>query len=248
MFNLSEKIALVTGASRGIGREIAKYLGQSGCFVIATATSSTSCQKIMQSLKEDGIEGFAIELKIQDDDSIEQLLSHLKSKSIVIDILVNNAGITRDNLAMRLTDDQWSEVIDTNLTGVFKLSRALVRGMMKKRWGRIINIGSVVGSSGNPGQANYCAAKAGLIGLSKSLALELATRGITVNVISPGFIQTDMTAELTDKQKEAIIHQVPSQAMGEPGDIAAAATYLASQEAAYVTGHTLHVNGGLYMA
>ncbi|TNF66362.1 MAG: 3-oxoacyl-ACP reductase FabG [Gammaproteobacteria bacterium] len=248
MFDLSNKTALVTGASRGIGQGISDQLAQHGAYVIGTATTDDGAHKITQRFDQLGVKGRGVKLNIADENSINELLKAFKAEKISIDILVNNAGITRDNLAMRLKDDQWDEVLNTNLTGVFKLTRGLLRDMMKKRWGRIITIGSVVGSMGNPGQANYCAAKAAVIGLSKSLAHELASRGITANVVAPGFIQTDMTAELNDAQKQAIMTQVPAQSMGNPEDIAAAAIYLASNEAGYVTGHTLHVNGGLYMA
>ncbi|MCF6775093.1 3-oxoacyl-ACP reductase FabG [Thiotrichales bacterium 19X7-9] len=248
MFDLSNKTALVTGASRGIGQGISDQLAQHGAYVIGTATTDDGANKITQRFDQLGVKGRGVKLNIADENSINELLKAFKAEKISIDILVNNAGITRDNLAMRLKDDQWDEVLNTNLTGVFKLTRGLLRDMMKKRWGRIITIGSVVGSMGNPGQANYCAAKAAVIGLSKSLAHELASRGITANVVAPGFIQTDMTAELNDAQKQAIMTQVPAQSMGNPEDIAAATIYLASNESGYVTGHTLHVNGGLYMA
>lgn len=248
MFDLKGKVAVVTGASRGIGQEILYTLARAGAYVIGTATSDEGAKKIDQGLSKLNLEGLGAKLNIASAENIDEFLTYLKKSSISVDILVNNAGITRDNLAMRLKAEQWDEVIQTNLTGVFKLTQGFLRDMMKKRWGRIITVGSVVGSLGNPGQANYCAAKAGLIGLSKSLAHELATRNITANVIAPGFVKTDMTAELNDAQKASIMNQVPAQRMGEPKDIASAALYLASDEAGYVTGHTLHVNGGLYMA
>ncbi|MCF6765361.1 3-oxoacyl-ACP reductase FabG [Thiotrichales bacterium 19S3-7] len=248
MFDLSGKTALVTGASRGIGQGISDHLAQHGAYIIGTATTDDGAGKITQRFDQLGVKGHGVKLNIADDASINELLKQLKTEAKAIDILVNNAGITRDNLAMRLKDEQWDEVINTNLSGVFKLTRGLLRDMMKKRWGRIITIGSVVGSMGNPGQANYCAAKAAVIGVSKSLAHELASRGITANVIAPGFIKTDMTADLNEAQAQAIMNQVPTQSMGNPQDIAAATVYLASNEAGYVTGHTLHVNGGLYMA
>jgi 3-oxoacyl-[acyl-carrier protein] reductase len=248
MFDLTGKVALVTGASRGIGAEIADTLAKQGAFVVGTATSQPGAEKISKRLHALDVKGHGLILNIADIESINILFDALKKGPGMPDILVNNAGITRDNLAMRLKDEDWDDVINTNLSGVFKLTRGCMRDMMKKRFGRIISIGSVVGVSGNPGQANYCAAKAGVIGMSKSLALELASRGITANVVAPGFIKTDMTDELNEKQQEAILNQIPSSKMGVPADIAAAVTYLASEEANYMTGQTLHVNGGLYLA
>ena len=242
--NLSGKIALVTGASRGIGRAIAEKLVACGATVIGTATTENGAEAISQYLGQNG-KGLA--LNVTDEASIESVISTIKAEFGDIDILVNNAGITRDNLLMRMKDDEWQDILDTNLTSVFRLSKALMRTMMKKRYGRIITIGSVVGTMGNAGQANYAAAKAGLIGFSKSLAREVASRGITVNVVAPGFIATDMTAALTDEQKALTVAQVPVGRLGEPAEIASAVAFLASDEASYITGETLHVNGGMYM-
>lgn len=242
--NLSGKIALVTGASRGIGRAIAEKLIANGATVIGTATTESGAQAISQYLGEHG-KGFA--LNVTDEQSIESVIDTIKTQYGDIDILVNNAGITRDNLLMRMKDDEWQDILDTNLTSVFKLSKALMRTMMKKRFGRIVTIGSVVGTMGNAGQANYAAAKAGLIGFSKSLAREVASRGITVNVVAPGFIETDMTQALSEEQRTNILAQVPANRLGYPKEIANAVAFLVSDEAAYITGETLHVNGGMYM-
>ena len=242
--NLSGKIALVTGASRGIGRAIAEKLVACGATVIGTATTEKGAEAISQYLDQNG-KGLA--LNVTDEASVESVISTVKAEFGDIDILVNNAGITRDNLLMRMKDDEWQDILDTNLTSVFRLSKALMRTMMKKRYGRIITIGSVVGAMGNAGQSNYAAAKAGLIGFSKSLAREVASRGITVNVVAPGFIATDMTAALTDEQKALTVAQVPVGRLGEPAEIASAVAFLASDEASYITGETLHVNGGMYM-
>ena len=242
--NLSGKIALVTGASRGIGKAIAEKLVACGATVIGTATSEKGAQAISQYLGEHG-KGFS--LNVTEQASIDTLLEAVKAEFGDIDILVNNAGITRDNLLMRMKDDEWQDILNTNLTSVFRLSKALMRSMMKKRFGRIVTVGSVVGTMGNAGQANYAAAKAGLIGFSKSLAREVGSRGITVNVVAPGFIATDMTDALTDEQKAATLAQVPAGRLGEPVEIANAVAFLVSDEAAYITGETLHVNGGMYM-
>ena len=242
--NLSGKIALVTGASRGIGRAIAEKLVACGATVIGTATTEKGAEAISQYLDKNG-KGLA--LNVTDEASIESVISTVKAEFGDIDILINNAGITRDNLLMRMKEDEWQDILDTNLTSVFRLSKALMRTMMKKRYGRIITIGSVVGTMGNAGQANYAAAKAGLIGFSKSLAREVASRGITVNVVAPGFIATDMTAALTDEQKALTLAQVPVGRLGQPIEIANAVAFLASDEASYITGETLHVNGGMYM-
>ncbi len=238
------KIALVTGASRGIGRAIAEDLIARGATVIGTATSENGAEAISAYLGEKG-KGFA--LNVTDVDSIEHVLGAIRAEFGEIDILVNNAGITRDNLLMRMKEDEWQDILDTNLTSVFRLSKAVMRAMMKKRHGRIITIGSVVGTMGNAGQANYAAAKAGLIGFSKSLAREVASRGITVNVIAPGFIETDMTQALTEEQRAGILTQVPANRLGDAKEIASAVAFLASDEAGYITGETLHVNGGMYM-
>lgn len=238
------KIALVTGATRGIGRAIAEELVSKGAFVIGTATSEKGAESISSYLGE---KGRGLVLNVAEQESIEAVLEYIKKEFGDIDILVNNAGITRDNLLMRMKDEEWFDILQTNLTSVYHLSKAMLRTMMKKRFGRIITIGSVVGSMGNPGQANYCAAKAGLIGFSKALAKEVASRGITVNVVAPGFIATDMTEVLTEEQKAGILANVPAGRLGEPQDIAKAVAFLASDDAAYITGTTLHVNGGMYM-
>jgi len=244
MFDLQGKIALVTGASRGIGRAIAEALVARGATVVGTATSENGAQNISAYLGENGTGGV---LNVSDQSSVEALLAKVAETYGGIDILVNNAGVTGDNLLMRMKEDEWQSIIDTNLTSIFRMSKGVLRGMMKKRAGRIINIGSVVGSSGNPGQTNYCAAKAGLVGFSKSLAREVASRGITVNVVAPGFISTDMTDKLSDEQRETISKDIPATRLGSPEEIASAVVFLASQEAAYITGETIHVNGGLFM-
>lgn len=238
------KIALVTGASRGIGRAIAEKLIACGATVIGTATSENGAKAISEYLGNKG-KGFV--LNVTETDSIEKFLADVRAEFGEIDILVNNAGITRDNLLMRMKDDEWQDIIDTNLSSVFRLSKAVMRAMMKKRYGRIITIGSVVGTIGNAGQANYAAAKAGVIGFSKSLAREVASRGITVNVVAPGFIETDMTRALTEDQRAGILSQVPANRLGDAKEIASAVAFLASDEAGYITGETLHVNGGMYM-
>ena len=238
------KIALVTGASRGIGRAIAEKLIACGATVIGTATSENGAKAISEYLGNKG-KGFV--LNVTETDSIEKFLADVRAEFGEIDILVNNAGITRDNLLMRMKDDEWQDIIDTNLSSVFRLSKAVMRAMMKKRYGRIITIGSVVGTMGNAGQANYAAAKAGVIGFSKSLAREVASRGITVNVVAPGFIETDMTRALTEDQRAGILSQVPANRLGDAKEIASAVAFLASDEAGYITGETLHVNGGMDM-
>ncbi|WP_409160085.1 3-oxoacyl-ACP reductase FabG [Pectobacterium sp. B2J-2] len=238
------KVALVTGASRGIGRAIAETLVARGAKVIGTATSEKGAEAISAWLGENG-KGYM--LNVADAASVEGVLADIRAEFGEVDILVNNAGITRDNLLMRMKDDEWHDILDTNLTSVFRMSKAVMRAMMKKRFGRIITIGSVVGTMGNAGQANYAAAKAGLIGFSKSLAREVASRGITVNVVAPGFIETDMTQALTEEQRAGILTQVPANRLGDAKEIASAVVFLASDEAAYITGETLHVNGGMYM-
>nr|UCQ29969.1 3-oxoacyl-ACP reductase FabG [Edwardsiella piscicida] len=242
--SLEGKIALVTGASRGIGRAIAETLVARGARVIGTATSDKGAEAISAYL---GDNGMGMALNVTDSASIDSMLERVRAEFGEIDILVNNAGITRDNLLMRMKDDEWQDILDTNLTSVFRLSKAVMRAMMKKRCGRIITIGSVVGTMGNAGQANYAAAKAGLIGFSKSLAREVASRGITVNVVAPGFIETDMTRALSDEQRGGILAAVPAGRLGDAKEIAYAVAFLASDEAAYITGETLHVNGGMYM-
>lgn len=238
------KIVLVTGASRGIGRAIAELFVARGAKVIGTATSESGAEAISSYLGENG-KGYM--LNVVDAQSIDNVLTSIRAEFGEIDILVNNAGIMRDNLLMRMKDEEWQDILDTNLTSVFRLSKAVMRAMMKKRFGRIISIGSVVGTMGNAGQANYAAAKAGLIGFSKSLAREIASRGITVNVVAPGFIETDMTRALTEDQRAGILTQVPASRLGEAKEIASAVAFLASDEASYITGETLHVNGGMYM-
>ncbi len=244
MMNLEGKIALVTGASRGIGRAIAEILVERGATVIGTATSENGAAAISEYLGENG-KGLA--LNVTDIESIEATLKNINDEFGAIDILVNNAGITRDNLLMRMKDDEWNDIINTNLTPIYRMSKAVLRGMMKKRAGRIINVGSVVGTMGNAGQTNYAAAKAGVIGFTKSMAREVASRGVTVNTVAPGFIETDMTKALNDEQRAATLANVPAGRLGGPREIASAVAFLASPEAAYITGETLHVNGGMYM-
>lgn len=242
--NLEGKIALVTGASRGIGRSIAETLVARGATVIGTATSENGAAAISEYL---GDKGKGMALNVTDPASIESTLKEITTEFGPLDILVNNAGITRDNLLMRMKDDEWTDIMDTNLTSIFRLSKAVLRGMMKKKCGRIINVGSVVGTMGNAGQTNYAAAKAGVIGFTKSMAREVASRGVTVNTVAPGFIETDMTKALNDEQRAATLSSVPAGRLGDPREIAAAVAFLASPDAAYITGETLHVNGGMYM-
>jgi 3-oxoacyl-[acyl-carrier protein] reductase len=244
--SLQGEIALVTGASRGIGRAIAERLAKDGARVVGTATSEAGAQAIQAWLEPLGGQGRV--LNVTDAAAGEALIDEIGKSLGAITLLVNNAGVTRDTLLLRMKDEDWSQVIETDLTSVFRLSRAVLRGMMKARRGRIISIGSVVGTLGNPGQANYCAAKAGLIGFSKSLAREIGSRGITVNVVAPGFIDTDMTKGLGEAAHAALLQQVPAGRLGQPEDIAAAVAFLASREASYITGETLHVNGGMLMA
>lgn len=238
------QVALVTGATRGIGKAIAQQLVAQGVTVIGTATSDAGAASISDYLGE---HGQGMTLDVADDASVQALLGAVESRYGQLDILVNNAGITRDNLLMRMKDDEWDSVLDTNLKSVFRLCKGVMRGMMKRRSGRIINISSVVGTTGNPGQTNYCAAKAGLVGFTKALAKEIAARGITVNCVAPGFIDTDMTKTLTDEQKHAIFSNIPAARLGQPEEIAAAVVFLASPAAAYITGETIHVNGGMAM-
>ncbi len=245
MFDLTGKVALITGASGGIGGAIAKALHAQGATVVLSGTKVEALDKLAAEL---GSRAFTAACNLSDIASVEALVKSAEAAAgAPIDILVNNAGITKDNLFMRMKDDEWDQVLAVNLTAAFRLSRAVLRGMMKKRWGRIIQITSVVGATGNPGQGNYAAAKAGLVGMSKSLAAEVASRNITVNAVAPGFIQTAMTDVLTDEQKKMISDKIPAGRMGSPEEIAAAVVYLASQEAAYVTGETLQVNGGMAM-
>ncbi len=244
----TQKIALVTGASRGIGQAIAHRLAQSGAQVFGTATSESGAEKITENFKAAGLNGVGFRLNVTDADSISEVLAQIKEATGGSPhILVNNAGITRDNLLMRMKDDEWEDIINTNLTSIFRLSKACLRGMMKAKWGRIVTIGSVVGTMGNPGQANYSAAKAGLIGFSKSLAREIGSRGVTVNVVAPGFIDTDMTKALNEEQRKVMLDQVPMVRLGSPEDIASAVGFLTSDDAGYITGETINVNGGMHM-
>jgi 3-oxoacyl-[acyl-carrier protein] reductase len=241
------RVALVTGASRGIGQAIAHALGQAGHLVIGTATTEAGAQAISEGLRQAGLQGEGMRLEVTESGACEALVDAVIKKHGHLDILVNNAGITRDNLAMRMKDEEWDAVIQTNLTAVFKLNRAVLRPMMKARWGRIVQITSVVGVSGNPGQANYAAAKAGVAGMSRALAREIASRGITVNCVAPGFIDTDMTRALSEEQIASLTSQIPAQRLGKPSDIAASVVFLASEDAGYITGITLNVNGGMVM-
>jgi 3-oxoacyl-[acyl-carrier protein] reductase len=243
--DLKDKVALVTGASRGIGKAIALELATRGATVVGTATTEAGALAVTEMLAPHG--GRGVVLNVTDVPACDALVDILTKQSGGLHILVNNAGITRDNLAMRMKDEDWDAVLQTNLGAVFRLSRAVMRGMMKARWGRIINITSVVGSSGNPGQANYAAAKAGVAGMSRALARELGSRGVTVNCVAPGFIETDMTNALDDTQTAALLGQIPLGRLGSAADIAHAVAFLASPNASYITGTTLHVNGGMYM-
>lgn len=242
---LNGQVALVTGASRGIGQAIALELGRQGACVIGTATSRNGAESISTYLAAAGIKGEGAELEVRNPAQVDALIARVEKTYGATAILVNNAGITRDNLAMRMKDDDWDAVLDTNLSAVFRLAKAVMRGMMKARQGRIINITSVVGHSGNPGQANYCAAKAGVTGMTRSLARELGSRNITVNCVAPGLIDTDMTRNFDDKQRESLIATIPLARLGMPEDVAAAVGFLASAGAAYITGTTIHVNGGI---
>jgi 3-oxoacyl-[acyl-carrier protein] reductase len=244
---LLNEVALVTGASRGIGKAIAEQLANAGAVVIGTATTTAGAAGISERLAELGARGRGAEFDVRDIAATDALVEGIVKEHGKLSLLVNNAGITRDTLAMRMKDDDWGAVLDTNLSGVFRLSRAVMRGMMKAKHGRIINITSVVGASGNAGQANYAAAKAGVVGLTKALAREVGSRGITVNCIAPGFIDTDMTRALNEQQAQALLGQIPLGRLGQADDIGAAVVFLASPAASYITGATLHVNGGMYM-
>lgn len=244
---LSNETALVTGASRGIGKAIADLLGRRGATVIGTATSEGGAGAISAALADSGIKGGGKVLNVTDPDSIAALMKAVQDEYSAPTILVNNAGITRDNLLMRMKDEEWDDVIQTNLTSAYRMSKAVLRGMMKAKHGRIIMISSVIGATGNPGQSNYAATKAGVIGFTKSLAREIGSRGITVNAVAPGFIDTDMTQALPEEQRNALLGQIALGRLGAVEDIASAVAFLASSDAAYITGETIHVNGGMYM-
>ncbi len=244
---LENEIALVTGASRGIGKAIADSIGLSGATVIGTATSEAGAAAITERFKKAGIKGVGKVMNVTDQDSITNVIKEISTEFSAPTILINNAGITRDNLMLRMKDEEWADVIETNLTAIFRVSKACLRGMMKAHKGRIINVGSVVGSTGNPGQANYSAAKSGIIGFTKSLAREVGSRNITVNTVAPGFIDTDMTRELPEEQRNALLGNIPLGRLGSSEEIAKAVLFLASDDASYITGETLHVNGGMYM-
>lgn len=246
--SIENKVALVTGASRGIGAAIAEQLGKAGAVVVGTATSQSGAEKITQRLAELGIKGVGKVLNVTDAESVAALLKSVTEEFGAPEILVNNAGITKDNLLMRMSDEEWFDVINTNLSSIYRLSKGVLRGMMKARWGRIINISSVVGSMGNAGQSNYAATKAGVSGFARSLAAEVGSRNITVNTVAPGFIDTDMTKVLPEEQKAQLLSRIPLGRLGAPEEIAAVVLFLASDAAAYVSGTTIHVNGGMYMA
>jgi 3-oxoacyl-[acyl-carrier protein] reductase len=245
--SFDQKVALITGASRGIGAAIAEALGKDGAIVIGTATSESGAEKITARFREAGIQGQGMQLNVTEPASIEKLLVAIQADYGVPTILVNNAGITKDNLLMRMSEEEWFDVINTNLSAVYRLSKACLRGMMKARWGRIINVGSVVGSMGNAGQSNYAATKAGVAGFARALAKEVGSRNITVNTVSPGFIATDMTEVLPEEQKKWMLSAVPLGRLGQPEEIANTVKFLASDGAAYITGENIHVNGGMYM-
>ncbi|WP_133135416.1 3-oxoacyl-ACP reductase FabG [Legionella rowbothamii] len=247
MHNLEGKVALVTGASRGIGQAIAIKLAQKGAFVYGTATTEKGADLITEYLKKENLNGKGLVLDVTNSEQIEQVIDGLAEASHAPAILVNNAGITSDNLLLRMDDDEWFKVIDTNLNSIYRMSKICIKSMFRSRWGRIISIGSVVGSSGNTGQVNYTAAKAGIVGFSKSLAQEIGSRNITVNVVAPGFIDTDMTTSLPDMVKDEMMKRIPLRKLGQPEDIANAVAFLASDDAKYITGSTIHVNGGMYM-
>jgi 3-oxoacyl-[acyl-carrier protein] reductase len=242
-----KKIALVTGASRGIGNAIALELAQKGYYVIGTATTQQSAEKITQQLQDANLSGEGVVLDIRMPEAADALIDSLSDKNLAPQILINNAGITADNLLLRMTDEEWLDVIETNLTGVFRMTRACLKPMFRARWGRIVNIASVVGATGNSGQVNYTSTKAGVAGFAKSLAQEMASRNITVNVVAPGFIDTDMTNVLPDMVKQEMLKRIPMKRLGNPADIAKTVSFLVSDDASYITGQTIHVNGGMYM-
>lgn len=245
--SLQDQIALVTGASRGIGQAIARELGQEGATVIGTATTDAGAAAITEALSEAGVRGEGRTLDVTDSEAVNEVVQSIANDHGAVTILVNNAGITRDNLLMRMKDDEWESVVDTNLNSVYRVSKACLRGMMKARGGRIINIASVVGDTGNAGQTNYAAAKAGINAFTRSLAREVGSRGITVNSVAPGFIDTDMTRGLPEEHKQALLEQIAVGRFGDPREVARACCFLASADAAYISGQTLHVNGGMYM-
>jgi 3-oxoacyl-[acyl-carrier protein] reductase len=247
MANLQDKIALVTGASRGIGQAIGYNLAKNGAYVVGTATTEEGAKAITASFQQANLSGEGLMVDVTAQDSVENMMTQLSDRNKLPSILVNNAGITCDNLLLRMEDDEWYRVIETNLNSVYRLTKACLKPMFRARWGRIINIGSVVGASGNPGQVNYTAAKAGIVGFSKSLAQEMGSRGITVNVVAPGFIDTDMTAALPDMVKDEMLKRIPMKRLGKVEDIAEVVAFLASDYANYITGATIHVNGGMYM-
>ena len=247
MSSLEGKVVLVTGASRGIGQAIAVALGKAGAVVVGTATTESGAEKITGMLAEAGIRGQGMSLDVTSGETCVDVVKTITAEYGAPQILVNNAGITRDNILMRMKDDEWDQVLNTNLSSIFRMSKAVMRGMTKSRWGRIINISSVVGSMGNQGQANYAAAKAGIEGFARSMAREVGSRNITVNTVAPGFIDTDMTRALPDEQREVLQKQIPLARLGQPEEIAAVVAFLASDAAGYITGETLHVNGGMYM-
>ena len=246
--SLQGEVALVTGASRGIGRAIAETLGQAGAIVVGTATSEKGADSISAYMAAAGIQGKGMVLNVADKTSIDAVVKAVTDEFATISVLVNNAGITRDNLLMRMKDDEWDDIIATNLSSIYRMSKACMRGMTKAKKGRIISISSVVGATGNPGQTNYAAAKAGVVGFTKSLAREIGSRNITVNVVAPGFIDTDMTRELSEEQRAHLLQNIPLGRLGQSTDIANAVLFLASSMGGYVTGETIHVNGGMYMA
>ena len=248
MAETERKVALVTGASRGIGRAILERLGRDSLFVIGTATTEQGAASIEAHLKEAGLAGRAFVVRVDDKSSVESLLESLKAESLTPLVLINNAGVTRDNLLLRMSDDEWNDVLNTNVSSLFRLCKPLLRGMTRARWGRIVNLSSVVGRMGNPGQSNYVASKAAIEGFTRALAQEVGSRNITVNAVAPGFVATDMTLALTEEQKQAMLSRVPLGRMGNVEEIAHVVAFLASDAAAYITGETIHINGGLYMA
>ena len=248
MFGLQGQIALVTGASRGIGRSIALSMGQQGASIVGTSTSELGARGVTTSLSDAGIKGRGVVLDVTHGESVLNVVKQIEENFGPISILVNNAGITRDNLLLRMKDEEWDDILETNLSSVFRVTKACLRGMVRARRGRVITVTSIVGATGNPGQTNYAAAKAGLVGFTKSLASEVASRGITVNGIAPGFIETDMTSSLEQSRRDALVTAIPLGRLGIGDDVAAAAVFLASREASYITGQVIHVNGGLYMS